>query len=297
MIHPPEWYERQYNNRANIPQSPQILQGWAEDSALARERTPAHLNLAYGDGPGETLDVFGADDANARAKAKERARPVLVHIHGGYWRALSKSDQSFIAPPFVDAGALVVVPDYALAPQVSIEHITLQMARSLAWVWRHIGRFGGDRSRIVVSGHSAGGHLAAMMMACRWSELSPDLPRDLVRCGLSLSGLFELESLRHVPFLAPDLRLSEASALRLSPAWMPAPAKRKLIALVGELESEEFHRHNQLIRERWGAAVVPVCEAVPGRNHMTVLRELATRESRTHRLALGLLGLAQGVAV
>ncbi len=176
---------------------------------------------------------------------------MLVYIHGGYWRALDKRDQSFVAPPFVAAGAMVVLPNYALCPAVTIEHIVLQLVQSLAWVWRHAAEHGGDPARIVVAGHSAGGHLAAMMLACDWRAVAPDLPADLVKGALAVSGVFELEPLRHAPFLAPDLNLDAATARKLSPAAMPAPRGR-LVAVVGGDESEEFLRQNALIAEAWG---------------------------------------------
>ncbi|MCE9657131.1 MAG: alpha/beta hydrolase [Burkholderiales bacterium] len=279
--HPPEWFDAQYNNRARIPEHLAILREWAERSAAARAALPGTLDIAYGSEPGERLDVF----TTARPRA-----PVLVYIHGGYWRALDKRDASFIAAPFVAAGALVVVTNYALCPAVSIATIVRQQQAALAWVWRHAAEHGGDPARIVVAGHSAGGQLAATMLATDWRAIEPGLPADLVRGALSLSGVFELEPLRHAPFLAPDLKLDAAAAERLSPVAMPAP-RRPLFALVGGDESEEFLRQNALIRTAWGAAAVPVCEAVPGRNHMSVLRELAEPGARTHRLALELLGL------
>ena len=284
MKHPPAWYDAQYDNRANIPEHPAILRDWFESSARARAENRCLPDLRYGEGEAETLDLF------LPAQHRPGGAPVLVYVHGGYWRALSKGDQSFVAPPFARAGALVVLPDYALAPRVSIEHIVLQVARSVAWAWRHAREHGGDPGRIVVAGHSAGGHLAAMMLACRWPELAPGLPPRVVSGALALSGLYELEPLRHAPFLAPDLRLDAASARRLSPAAMPAP-EGPLVALVGGDEKPEFHRQNRLIRRRWGARAVPVCEAVPHRHHMGILRELAEPGSRTHRLALELLGL------
>jgi len=276
------WYDAQYNNRARIPEALQIIERWATASALTREKAVCELDVAYGDGPGETLDVFPTTHPNA---------PVLVHIHGGYWRALDKRDQSFVAPSFVTDGALVVVPNYALCPAVSIEHITLQLVRALAWVWRHAARYGGDPDRIVVCGHSAGGHLAAMLLSCDWPAVAPDLPARLVKSALSISGLFELEPLRHAPFLAPDLNLSAVSAARLSPVRFPPPAGR-LYAVVGAEESEEFLRQNESIRAAWGADVVPVCETVPATHHMNVLHELADPQARLHGLALDLLGLS-----
>jgi arylformamidase len=278
----PDWFDAQYNNRGRIPEHPAILREWDERSHHARASLACVLDLAYGRAESERLDVFLPNAPGA---------PVLVYIHGGYWRALDKRDQSFVALPFVAAGAMVVTPNYALCPAVTIEHIVLQLVQALAWVWRHAAEHGGDPARIVVAGHSAGGHLAAMMLACDWRAVAPDLPADLVKSALAVSGVFELEPLRHAPFLAPDLRLDEATARKLSPAAMPAPTGR-LVAVVGGDESEEFLRQNALIAEAWEGRAVPVCEQVPGRHHMNVLHELADPSSRTHRLALQLLGLA-----
>ena len=277
----PAWLDAQYNNRARVAEAPDILERWANASALARAQSDCVLDIPYGAAPSETLDVFRTGRADA---------PVFVFIHGGYWRALDKRDHSFVAPALVDAGAMVVVPNYALCPSVSIEQITLQIVQALAWTCRHAHAHGGDPRRIVVGGHSAGGHLAAMMLACEWQKVGADLPARLLQGALSISGVFEMEPLRHTPFLAGDLRLSAASAKRLSPALMPAPAG-PLAAVVGGDESEEFLRQSRLIRDAWGATAVPVCEAIPGTNHFTVLHELADAQALVHHLARGLLGL------
>ncbi|MDM0022031.1 alpha/beta hydrolase [Variovorax saccharolyticus] len=278
----PAWFDAQYNARAGIPEHPAILRHWADASARALGRPGWALDLAYGEDASERLDILPAAGA--------AGAPVLVYIHGGYWRALDKRDQAFVAPPFADAGAMVAQLNYALCPAVGIEQIALQLTQALAWVWRHAADHGGDRERIVVAGHSAGGHLAAMLLACDWQAVAADLPADLVKSALAISGLYELEPLRHAPFLAADIGLGAASARRLSPALWPAPARGRLATVVGGNESEEFRRQSALIASAWGPVVV-AAETVPGRNHMDVLHEIADPHSRTHALALELLGI------
>ena len=282
--HDPAWLDAQYNARASIPDTAAIFERWTAASALARQGSVAHLDQRYGDGDGETLDLFPATAGSGPA-------PVLVFIHGGYWRSRDKSEFSFIAPSFNAEGALVVMPNYALAPAVSVEHITLQMTRALAWVWRHAARFGGDPTRIAVAGHSAGGHLAAMLLSCRWKQVADDLPAQLLAGGLSISGLFDLEPLRHTTFLQPDLKLTPAAVARLSPAFFPRPRNAPLYSVAGGDESEEFIRQARLIRDVWGPTAVPVCETISGTNHLTVLTGLATPGDRLHELSLRLLGL------
>ena len=275
------WYDAQYNNRARVPGHAAIFERWAKASALAREGLTRQLDLPFGPSAAERLDVFPARSAGS---------PVLVFVHGGYWRSLDKADFSFVAPAFVKAGAAVVVPNYGLCPAVTIEQIALQTAQALAWTWRHAQRFGGDPARIVVAGHSAGAHLAAMLLACRWKELGADLPKRLVTAAVAVSGLYDLEPMRHTPFLQTDLRLTPASVRRLSPAFFPRP-RGPLHALVGADESAEFIRQNQLIRDQWGPSTVPVCETLPGTNHFDVLHELVDPAGRAHGLSLRLLGL------
>ena len=278
----PDWLEAQYNNRARVPDHAQILARWAQASALVRERSAVHLDVAFGDGPGELLDVFPTAAPEA---------PVLVFIHGGYWRSLDKSDHSFVAPSFTADGAMVVVVNYALCPAVTIEHIVMQLVRALEWVWRHAAAYGGDPSRMALVGHSAGGHLATMLMSCRWKDVAGDLPVQPLAGALSISGLYDIEPLRHAHSIQADLQLTPASVGRLSPAFFPRPKSGKLYAAVGSEESDEFLRQNRLIRDVWGPTAVPVCETVPDSNHFTVLNSLVDPAGRLHDLALRLLGL------
>jgi arylformamidase len=283
MTYDSAYLDDQYNNRKRVSDvATRYLQPWQDLSRQVRQRTPCSLDLSYGAATAEKLDIFYSSTQYAGPQ------PVLVFIHGGYWRSLDKSDHSFVAPAFTANGTCVVIPNYALCPAVTMEQIVLQLVAALSWVHRNIAEHGGDPQRISVIGHSAGGHLAAMMLSCQWQRLAFDLPQRLVRNALSLSGLHDLASIMASPFLQNDLHLTPAQVKRCSPAYFPAP-QGQLIALCGGEESDEFKRHNRLIQQAWGKQAVPICEEVLGANHFSVLEALCTPGKRAHALALDLL--------
>ncbi len=258
--HDRQFYSQQYNARASIPEHPQIFTRWQRDSALVRRTHAGLLDLPFGNSPGERLDFYPAPLPNA---------PLLVFIHGGWWRSLDKSDFTFVVPGYRREGFNVALTNYTLAPEASIEEITRQQLRALAWLYRNASRYEFDRERIVVAGHSAGGHLAAMMLAAQWQQWSDDLPTGLVKAGVLLSALTDLDVIRHVDFVAEDLKLTDDSIARLSPARMPQSHPAPFITGVGALESDEFKRQNALIIDRWRAnhrADVPL----DGCNHLTI---------------------------
>jgi arylformamidase len=280
-----EWHDRMYNNRALVPDFADHFAHWQSASVSARAQLQSSLDVPYGEGLGETLDIFPAKKANA---------PVVVFIHGGYWRSLDKSNHSFVAPALRDMGACVVVVNYALCPgtpeqPVAIPDIAVQMAKATAWVWRHIAEHGGDRTNISVMGHSAGGHLAAMLLSCDWKKLGRDLPSGLVRKALSISGLFDLEPLRKTPFVQGDLRITPAHVRMCSPAKWQRPRQGVLYTVAGGDESPEFLRHNRLIHQAWGPKTVPVCEDLAGLNHFSIVTDLTRTGSRLHALAQQLI--------
>jgi arylformamidase len=275
-----QWLDRMYNNRALVPEHEMHFVRWAEASDDAREAHTNQCDIAYGSSPLEKLDVFPS------VKAKS---PVVVFIHGGYWRSLDKSQHSFIAPAFKNEGACVFIPNYDLCPAVQISDIVMQMVKALAWIYRNARKFGGDPNRITVVGHSAGGHLATQLLSCAWKAYAKDLPPDLVKGAMSISGLYDMEPLLHTPFLKDSLRLTPEQVALTSPAFFPRPAQGVLYTLVGANESAEFLRHNNLMREAWGRRTVPVCETVSNCNHFSVLEELSGPWTKLHKHAMELM--------
>jgi arylformamidase len=260
---------REYNNRELVPDHGEYFTRWGEGSARARSTMTCHLDVRYGDQPGEAVDIFPARKGDGSC---------MMFIHGGYWRSLDKKDHSFLAPAWVDAGVSLAVVNYALCPQVSIEEIVQQMLRASRWLWLHAEDYGMDQDRLYVGGHSAGGHLAAMLMCALWPVFDRQLPKDLWKGALGISGVYDLRPLVHVDSVQPDLRLDEATAMRLSPAFMIPSTRAPVMTCVGGKESSEFHRQNALIGERWRAAFagdIPMPEA----NHFSVLDGLADQES------------------
>jgi arylformamidase len=259
----------EYDNRARVPDHPEVLTAWTRRSEQARASLVCYLDRAYGPSPAERLDIFPARNGDGSA---------LMFIHGGYWRALDKSDFSFLAPAWAEAGVSLIVVNYDLCPRVSVEEIVRQMLRASAWLYRHAADYAINRQRLFVAGHSAGGHLAAMLMAALWPRYESGLPRDLFKGAVTISGLHDLRPLVNVDFLRDDLRLDERSALRLSPAYLPPATPSPVYTCVGGRESAEFRRQNDLLRRTW-RKVATVDIPMPRSNHFTVVDGLAERRS------------------
>ncbi|MEO8717216.1 MAG: alpha/beta hydrolase [Burkholderiales bacterium] len=261
----PAFLSREYNNRELFPDHPRHFARWSESSARTRSSMTCYLDRAYGASPGETLDIFPARKGDGSA---------LMFIHGGYWRSLDKRDFSFLAPAWVDAGVSLVVVNYDLCPNVSIERIVQQMLAASVWLYRHAEQYGMDEDRLYVSGHSAGGHLAAMMLAALWPVIDRSLPRDLYKGAVAVSGVYDLRPLVQVDWINGDLRLDEESALKVSPAYLPPATRAPLALAVGGLESSEFKRQNALLAQRW-KPVLATSIGMPGTDHFTVVDGLA----------------------
>jgi arylformamidase len=255
----------------------------AEWTTLSREavaRLDCRLDVAYGPTPAERLDIFPA--RNVRGPA-----PILVFIHGGYWRAMDKDVHRFPALGFAPHGVALATVNYALAPGVSMDEIVRQCRSAVAWVYRHSATFGADAGRVHVSGHSAGGHLTAMMLATDWPAFAPDLPADLVKGGCPISGLYDLEPIRHT-YLNADVRLDADMAARNSPVRLRPRGAGWMVVTAGSLESAEFHRLQKELVAAWRPAGLRVTEVdSPGMHHFNVVTQLARADSRLGAALLG----------
>jgi arylformamidase len=259
--------EAEYNNRARVPEHPEIFARWmkaaADYRAKAAEEEGASLGLAYGKSPRQTIDLFFPDTTGKS--------PLALFIHGGYWRSLDPSTFSHMARGMNAHGIAVAVAGYDLCPQVSVWQIVEEMRAACLFLW---GRF---KQRIMVCGHSAGGHLAGAMLATDWRARDKTAPADLVRCASSISGVFDLTPLIETTMNA-DLRLDAAEAKKVSPVFWPAPAGT-LDSIVGGAEASEFLRQAKIIVDAWQGKTDVRYEQVPGANHFTVLDPLADPDS------------------
>ena len=271
MQYDPDFCEREYNARAAVPDHAVHMRHWAEESRRVRIGQPCYLDIAYGTAPNQTLDIFPARGGGGHA-------PLMVFIHGGYWRALDKSDFSFLAPSFRRAGIALAVVNYRLLPQVTLEDLTRDVVSSITWLYQHAGHYGANPHHLYVSGHSAGGHLAALMLACQWPRWHGALPPDVVRGALAISGLYDLAPLMAAPFIRGDLGLNDKRVLALSPACLPAATHAPLVTAVGGQESSEFHRQAHVLAQHWSSVFVRDVP-MPGHNHFTACTALGDPSS------------------
>jgi arylformamidase len=269
-------YETEYNNRARVPEHPEIFARWTREAEMYRIETlkagRAELGLSYGDTPRQSIDLF-LPEAGANA-------PLALFIHGGWWRSLDPSLFSQMARGLNARGVTVAVAGYDLCPVVEVADIIEQMRRACAFLLQRFGR------RIFVYGHSAGGHLAAAMVATDWPSLYPKAPADLVPAGYSISGVFDLTVLTGIS-VNQDLKLDAASAREVSPLFWPVAPGRTFDAVAGGLESNEFKRQSETLAKAWRQASADTrYEEIAGTNHFTVIDPLSDPNSAmTARIA------------
>jgi arylformamidase len=257
--------DREYFPASPLADMAPFIAAYAERSRAARAAVPGWRSLRWGEAEGAALDFF---PARAGGKAQ-----LHVFIHGGFWRRLSKEDSSFPAPGFTAAGIAYAALDYALAPAASLAAILGQCRDAIAWLHAHAAELGFDPGAITVSGSSAGGHLAAMLLATDWRDWG--LPEKPVRACVALSGLFDLEPVR-LCYANASLGLDEDDVPQLSPIHRLPPRGARLLVAVGEIETAEFQRQSRDYAAACAASGVDCTSmVVPGRNHFDLPFDLA----------------------
>jgi arylformamidase len=263
--------DAQYNNRARVSDYKDYLAKWSNWSEETRAKRGGEIGVSYGPTPQEAVDIFPVGYGKS---------PVNLFIHGGYWQSFDKVDFSFTAEGMLAHGIASAVVNYDLCPHVSMAAIIDQNRRAVAYLWRNADRFGIDRTRIYVSGHSAGGHLVAMLLATDWSTIDPEMPRDVLRAGCAISGLFDLKPIQ-LSYLNDVLRMDDGMAYATSPIHQRYTVPAGLTVALGGDESDQYHWQAEIFSQLWKKLGYPLIEYKPsGLNHFSIVDELFRTDSR-----------------
>ncbi|MBN3788820.1 alpha/beta hydrolase [Burkholderia sp. Ac-20353] len=277
----PEEGQRQYSTRAQIPDFEKIISRWQEDAAAYRAKA-VYLDVPYGETPAERLDFFLPNGI---------VNALIVFIRGGYWRSLDKSMFSRFAENYTSRGAAVAVVNYGHAPEVPLSRIVDQVRSAVEWVYRNPSLTGAQKQSVTIVAHSAGAHLGAMMLATDWPSRGTDLPHDLIRGAVLVSGVYDLRPLVDLHFVNKDLSLDQTTAESLSPMLMAPAARAPLFIAAGADESEAFRGQSQAFAKNWDAIMTGYVE-LPGIHHLATYEEMCKEGSTLHRATLGIAGLS-----
>ncbi len=277
-----EELEKQYNLRAGRPDyDVTVIPVWTARSEQAREKLSGRLDIRYGEGEKQKLDLFTSGDPEA---------PLLVYFHGGYWQRGDKSIYSFLATPFTERGVNVAVIGYDLCPSVTITRISEEAREGLSYLWRNAAELGLNRERITVMGHSAGGHITEMMMGTDWSAFGADLPKTLIQSGIPVSPLSLLEPVR-LTSLNDNVHMDAEEAAAESPMINHPPVTdAPQLLVVGGKETDEFHRQARMYQEAFATAERRIdLYIVPDVDHFDELNVLTDPDSDFFKRTMAML--------
>ena len=279
------WFDAQYNLRAGRPDYEEtVIPNWIKDSKKARENLNCTLDVRYADGDNQKLDVFLCGDKKA---------PTLIWIHGGYWQRGDKSIYSFLASPFVEIGANVIIVGYDLCPNVSMTRISEELREAVSFIWNNGKILGINRDKICVMGHSAGGHLTQMMMATDWPARDSAFPLDIIKAGIPVSPLSYLEPVRLTLALNANLQMDAIEANLESPMTNHPPhTNAPQLVVVGGAETDEFHRQSEMYVNSFKTQQRMIeMYVVPDVDHFDELNVLADQESKFFKKVCAMIGL------
>ncbi|MDV2966684.1 alpha/beta hydrolase [Nitratireductor aquimarinus] len=281
-----ETLDRDYNARATVTAEHfnEEMRRYRQLSQPARAMNSATLDVVYDEISGQTLDIFGA------AEPGESLKPVFLFVHGGYWRALSKLDSSFMAPALAKHGIATAVLDYRLAPAVSLGEIVREVRQAIAFLWRRGAHYGINPQRIFAGGSSAGGHLTGMLLANGW-QANAHVPENVIKGALAISGLFHLAPIA-ASFVQDWISLTPQQVTELSPAEDISRMGCPLIVAFAAQEATGFGRQSRTYHKLWREAGHE-CDfmEIPNRNHFDVVLDLADPETKLSRALVELVRL------
>jgi arylformamidase len=270
-----------------VPDVTVYLREYAERSAAAKASLACMENIAYGLGDDDRLDLFPVPGARGRS-------PVIVFLHGGDWRALSKDDSAFAAPAYVGAGAMFVALDFTLVPQATLPEMGAQVRRALHWLWQNVALHGGDPARIHIAGHSSGANLVGQVLMTDWAR-EFDAPADLVKSACFMSGLGDLEPVR-LSFRNEKLKLTPEVVAEVSLLRRGAVARCPLLVAVGGNETEDYLRQSREVADWWTARGEAAQFIAPaGRHHFDAVLEWADPASALFKAQARLDGSGMSV--
>tara|TARA_S200000501_G_scaffold376992_1_gene433783 strand:- start:1374 stop:2264 length:891 start_codon:yes stop_codon:yes gene_type:complete len=274
--------DAQYNNRAHVPDYEDYYERWKPACAEVLTNFQNHLDLPYGSGARERIDLILPEGRGPH--------PIQLYIHGGYWMSRSKSDQTFLAKPFVETGVAFGLIEYDLIPDVRINDIVRQCRTAAAWIHENAHSYGLDANHIYVSGHSAGGHLTAMLALTDWTAFG-EYPTNLMKGGCAISGIYNLNPIK-LSYMQEVLSFNDREVVDNSPMLSDNVPKTPLIITVGAAETDEFRRQSKAFSDDWHSKGGN-CSFMEqsGRNHFSILDELGDREGKLVQSILTQIGI------
>ncbi len=269
--------EKGYNLRLLRDDFMDVFQGWCDASEQFRVNCDNSLDCVYGPGPKDRLDIFRCGDSDA---------PLLLFIHGGYWQRGDKSAYSFIADPFVQTRVNVALIGYELCPTSTMTGVLSSIRRAIIWLWNNAESHGVSAERINLCGHSAGGHLTAMAMATDWTALDHNLPHDIIKTGIPISGLYQLEPLRSTT-ISDVLGLDDDESRSLSPYFAKPATGAPILVTVGGAETGQFQWQTDQFVDKWSKNDIIMDKHVePGVDHFDIINRLASDDSEIFNTVL-----------
>jgi arylformamidase len=277
-----ELLDMQYNNRLHVPDYADYLNRWKLLSEQTAQKFPVIKDVAYGNLERERLDIYPS--LQPRSKT-------LIFIHGGYWQMLDKSMFHFIANGFHSYGVSTLLLTYPLAPEVSIDQIVLSCRKAIKWLYSNLSTFNGDPQQMYVAGHSAGGHLAAMLMATNWQLFDPGLPANVVKGICAISGLFNLVPI-HLSYINKVLNMDMETATCNSPLMLEPANPCPLILAVGQAETAEFNDQSTTFYTCWKKKGMDIqLLQLPGHNHYSIAESIVDPQSTLHQALRQLMNI------